>query len=358
MSLKDDYIKIISRTGKTGELETYLHLNEELNIKLNHIINASGQDLKFDCYIGHYPLNSVNARTFKQNNGFLILLHEGAGEFTAGISRLIAARIPAMSQGNILKPLIDDSEAKRLFQLFSNIYLKGERAMRYEIREKEVEKIRNLYPARENYCNHLFESTIYFFIAHELSHIMLGHVPSNTSSLEAIYARPSDIDVNSYKNELEADLLAGKLILLSYKEKGISNEMILEGSVMFFDALEATWWKLTNRMRSYTHPSPEERRSAMLVDIFPNSFLSQVPKLDFLVREISKLKGGNPLSIEAGIRTKNNKEINLYLSKIFDIAQRGKPQEFEKVMGYTDHGFSVTNSVEIKRYLSRNFEIR
>ena len=243
---------------------------QELQPLIAHLADRLAVLSEVDCIsrfpgkieVGYTRHPIANASVTRIDGGHLILIHGGLAYACLRTAYLVAASMP-LTVGDTCVPVsYVDQFAKDLF-----------RGMLSKMSGECSSEISCPLPALSGYRNEmryvLLLGAVDFIIAHELSHIIAGHLDELCVNI----GREVFSSEYSWQHELEADSLAGK-ILNKAKHVGITS-VKLSGLTMFFELVEAIQHhdRITSGefriqpQRVMTHPHPASRRGHVITTI-------------------------------------------------------------------------------------------
>ena len=194
--------KLIKYSGKDSIHET----NKALRYLLDEVITASGHKSihQDNIYIGIYPLQTVNARTFKTpNGGILILVNSGLLQaLYVWFDMINRLAIPNTSHYQekvdvFISSLKDFYKSGRIPQ-----YKKWPIDRSMKMIEQQIEELSKLLTSR----------ALLFVIAHEYAHILLGHIDL-THNDSFMLGNKRFMSEEYWKKEVECDRMAANILL-------------------------------------------------------------------------------------------------------------------------------------------------
>lgn len=335
MDIKNEYDSLV-RTYCSDPLDReFLEVrNARLEETLKRCLAFAGRELSSDMLIGWLPLKQANACARQSRHGHMILINDGLEPLALAVASLFAAVVPADSGGRIVPPVLDIAEAAKVFSMASEVFVEGvPQRDRPPSLVQALERLKGLAGPRERFALWHYDALIDFVIAHELAHVLNGDFGDPEAFDSHFYLR--DLDVKSCQVELKADHVAGRLLQSMYAgsfqsradHENTPEDRGLTGAVLFFDALEATWWT-----QGVSHPSPAERRAALICDTFPEeSSFTPVPNLDSAVRTVAMLRGIDPETLEAPIRYASQEEWAAALEPLRNYASSLAPDQVSEI---------------------------
>ena len=284
-SLEDSYIDLYYRAGGKGvEAEQLREHNKHLTMTLDKLLSVADtyNENHKRIFIGIFPTYMVNAQAIRVALGFLVLVHSGLLSFAAKTATIVGKIVPAADP---TPPEIDIKEARKEFQAISLSFLSG---LPSDVHLSAPQEPRRWL------SEFLYSSLVDFVIAHELAHIICGHFDGCDTSEAEDKVNPLDFPRTSWQQEMEADLIAMRMIQNLYGDQ-VREELKYLGSVLFFGLIEsmsATANRLHKRGKApdfRSHPPAIARRSAMISDTHQHGFLARLPEVEMLVETLKSL---------------------------------------------------------------------
>lgn len=249
---------------------------------------------------GMLPSGDVNAYAQRVDAGYLILVTSTLRWLAGELSGLAAALMPfEADDGSVLKPAMTfDKATQRVNQdlewCFGRVPLPR--------RRPEIP----LTGFRANAAVVHYEDVLTFVLAHELSHIVLGHLSEGNRMYREFppeLPSPSRIDFGAI-DEIDADVLAARMALALTERAGGRTRHF--GAIVFFEisnmlemsiaAIEDAVGRdpvkrLADRGRT-DHPHPFFRRSQAIVAAEPDGYMARLPYSDAMLTLFEELWHG------------------------------------------------------------------
>ena len=243
-------------------------------------------------YCGMWPDRSVNATCERVDDGALILLHSGLVEAVEQVAAIAAAILPLSDEGGVqIPPSIDDPTALALF----------EETLLRVTRDSSVElKSFPLAELREAEAMYYSDLAIGYVVAHELAHVLLGHVAERAQVSE--WETEAGIGKEFFlgADEIDADALGSMMNAATFPEG--TDERRYFGPILLFELLDAI---TVGRMaiaseegksvdlhsRAWNeHPHPAVRRWSAIVANHPDPANASLPLCDAYLRTFDVLR--------------------------------------------------------------------
>jgi len=360
MKIKDDYYSLV-RSHLSGPVDFGLldRRNAFLDERLKRCLGFAGKTLPSELLIGWLPVEKANAFACQSRHGHMILINDGLDSFALALASLFAAVVPGDSGGRMVPPILAASEAIQVFSIASEQFVEGVLRQDYPPSLSSVlNKLRQLTGPREALAQWHYCALLDFVIAHELAHVLHGDLGEANAFGPHFYVR--EFDLQRCQVELKADNVAGRLLQSMYagsfrSRRDLENtpeDRGLTGAVLFFDGLEATWW-----LQGSDHPSPAERRAALICDAFrEHGPLTPVPYLDHAVRTIAVLRGVDPETLEARIRDTPRQEYEAVVSQLRRYAQLATRDQALQAIERWGSGWGYKTAT-VRRIMGQSHEI-
>jgi hypothetical protein len=284
-SLEDEYIELY-RAASQREIDVNAleQMNAELRSALHRLIAVCEPPIADDVYIGLLPINKINAWVRTRSSGYLFVVNHGWIPLALGTGLLLGAILPFSFRGQVLAPDIDVAPARTRFHEMLIAYVKYPR-MTFDgsfVRPNP----------RQEFGALVCTSLIWFVIAHELAHVVCGHL--NKDHVEQLQIGTSETQsyVLSCQDEMEADKEAIRMLMRLHQDN-VPVDTTFLGPLVFFELLEAiseTASHLGIRQQQSDHPPSKARRSAIIHDNYSPGQLPETPFLDCVVETIGELR--------------------------------------------------------------------
>jgi hypothetical protein len=127
-----------------------------------------------------------------------------------------------------------------------------------------------------------------FVIAHEVAHILLGHLIADAAEVDDAQASPAELDKRPVQQEIEADVLGALLAVDSTGNDGIDPRAAVTGVYFFFRALQLL--EIVGAIHVDDSHRPAEERLAICNHAMGQRY-SQIPNLRQAARQTDELLG-------------------------------------------------------------------
>jgi len=231
-------------------------------IKTHNIENISEEIPLF----GTLDLNFFSASIRKFNFEPIIVFSTTAVLFCDNISRVIAKMLgnsKLLSIQQVFENVIQNPEIIRGFLELFYSYLNGSIKTNQSYRKIKLD-------SQESFsCSLIKRYILTYIVAHEYSHLLLGHLNKNNTESLNISGEKIDFFSNSWSQEFEADMKACQIILHDTSD---TNRLIM-GITLFFDILFILdefekLYLLENKKAVFnTHPPARERAYKIKTEI-------------------------------------------------------------------------------------------
>jgi hypothetical protein len=242
------------------------------------ILKIQGVDLPMEVYFGTFPTNDFNANARRTANGALCLLNQGLTAFlyhfsvaccypietTAAAGKGATVRIPERFLY---------SEMPKLQEAFGGALLTAYYYLTRSQHEYPTTFSDSYDPFGFATANLLTYAMRAFVVAHELSHVLLGHVDDSAASVRSAVTPVGEVTVLSrnQQQEFEADVMAQRILMAADRllpNSGLyaSGGICFLATHLFVQQLAAKMFDVPFDERSPTnsHPPARDRISNLL----------------------------------------------------------------------------------------------
>ncbi len=274
-SLPESYRQLRSSFDMTdGNLRLLEDANRLLAASLARLLSPPQSAIpQGTVFAGFLPSPEFNASVARSADGYIILVNSRLYYLCTGTAHLVAASAPLVDHsGQDVPPVMDTNQASSLFAEFLSSP---------EVHLGQLLAIPNLPQPRHGLGNYYFFLCLDFVLAHELAHIVLGHVNEHILQLPASLP-PS---MRSLQKEFEADTMAISILDAAYATSSTidARETPLQlktmGATFFYEFCDAYIYFLESEhvgVRSgilHTHPHPAARKSHVIAHQYPKGTL-------------------------------------------------------------------------------------
>ena len=276
-TVRRDFEESIARSLKTDpnlwppENPFVADLVHYVDRKVRRVVTAHGADLA-NTVIGELPTGEINALVFPvPSGGQVIGVDAGAIIFLGLFSLVVSSSIPVekLQDGSLTISLTDETLDSALqasrgsttdFRQLLRAYRTGTLTTESVPRWARDPFMRHLSPGQQFLSGTLVHTALMFVVAHEYSHILLGHTSINLrprlltprTTVDSIYHRKDE--------EIAADTEALGLVLACYDERvEVFRTMVVAGIEFLLSALQITEDGEALR-KSKTHPPARVRQ--------------------------------------------------------------------------------------------------
>jgi len=289
MTLRNEYLRLYREaSGKDIDLPKLEECNRKLDSSLRRLIKVSevSNPQEIDVFIGAFPLLIINAQVRRSDSGILILVYDGIIPFAFETGVLLGGLLPLKLHGIELEPEVKLSDAQRIFGEMLITFLKTRGIKRGNI------LLHN--NSRQEFACLVYNSIMWFVVAHELAHILCGHLKDEKTEKLMIGTSSVEFFVNSWQDEMEADQTAIRLLRKLHVDNVCADTIYL-GPIVFFELAESIMYFASKLdiciMTSIsTHPPSKARRSAIVQDTYSPGDVPQTFFLDHVVYIMEKLR--------------------------------------------------------------------
>ncbi len=272
--------------------------NDLLSLVLQDLLLAAqdhaGRGLVADYFCGLYPTLHFNAIAVRISSGTMILVDSGFIELISGATTLLVGMLSSdEGNGAVSPPLIDQESARVVFQSLVDACL--------DHQSVHIDRMPNLDEKRhEGAFIRLVTETLYFAVAHELAHGLLGHFEPSAKVVDQSlpeWLRSAAIPVWPMSLELQADDVAMELLLkVPTFAQPVDYEEPYSAAVLFGQlalALEEGSERRAGGARrgQRSHPHPVQRMGDAIARNHPDGWRAQLPLCDGFLRSFRYLRG-------------------------------------------------------------------
>jgi len=272
--------------------------NADLSGRLQRFVDGSPGISVGPIYVGVYPSKLVQATTTAVTSGTLILVYEKLLHAIAEMAAVVAAVFPGRLGGEEVPPDLSEADAHKALRSIVGSTLQGQSLM----------LAIQLDQRRVTLATMLAELATNFVIAHELAHVVLGHLAARNRRIRG-KSGALLISLPSWQMEMAADTRGFRIAQASYERLGL--EMQYLGAVLFFEIEEmadslrveaepALAYDLDDVSTVVSHPRASTRRTNLITDTHPDSIRAELPVVDWLVGFIARGLGKPALAVDAG----------------------------------------------------------
>lgn len=281
-------------------------INDELQ-KLLEIVPKKHQQLfKNRIFVGEFPTGDFNAHAVRvpEGSGYVILVNVGLIMFIYAVAEIIFSQIEfgTVKYNNNGKPIVDKVLGTREISYEeAGVYFQDtiQRYVNLKRYDPSKEKIIVKGGAKLVLLSKLGSAAVNFVLAHELGHLLLGHLDSEQTRLVTVPGIGIKVPVisKSWENEFKADLIGGFLFVKNLLNKvddgftGPDSKNSIGGPFLFFELLRLI--EKAQGLAKYTsHPPTKQRYEALETHL-----MSIVPQNSFSIskRIVSLLQSFEPL---------------------------------------------------------------
>jgi hypothetical protein len=244
-------------------------------------------------FVGGYPTHTVDALVAPRPEGAIVLMNQGVLTAAFTLGAILAAAVPYESDGREVPPELPERSADIMIADLVTALVRGIVPRPFELRSER----------RAAFASFLGEYLIDFVLAHELAHVLLGHLDRDPETVVPSGAHEVRISLPSWQHELAADERAFELLSAVVPDQ-VSRESRYMPPTLLFELLEceasvrrprtAPPFSLDHVAALRTHPRSAERRSALVVSTHPDGPLATMPRVDMLIERMAAARGQPP----------------------------------------------------------------